>query len=118
MASKASARKCTNPKASDHSRSAVLQVLVAAGLFRLCARFHIGGSKPIEFCTQNADRRRASKVLSDRRRARAYGAFAPAASHYAGSFPAPVWLQVPCQRSAVTPGSNGDGALFQLDVSN
>jgi site-specific recombinase XerD len=35
-------------------------------------------------------------------RARAYGAFAFAASHYAGSFPAPVWMRVSCQRSAKT----------------
>ena len=65
----------------------------------------LAARNPIDFCAQNADRRRASKVLSGRGRARAYGAFAFAASHYAGSFSAPVWMRVSCRRSAETTGS-------------
>ena len=52
---KKAARKCENPTATDHGRSPVLQVLVAARLSRLRARLHIGCSKSIEFCAQNAD---------------------------------------------------------------
>ncbi len=73
--------------------------LVQEGLatYEVCARFHIGGSNPIDFRAPYADRRRASKVLSGRGRARAYRTFASAASHHAGSFPAPVWMRVSCQ---------------------
>ena len=55
MVSKETARKCENPTATDHGRSPVLQVLVAARLFRLRARFHTGSSKSIDFCAKNAD---------------------------------------------------------------
>ena len=76
MVSKESPRKCANPPATHHRRSAILPLFVAAWLFRVCARFHIRGSKPIDFRAQNADRQRASKVLSGRGRAQAYGTFA------------------------------------------
>src|SRR5437016_8336864 len=49
MASQESARKCTNPKAPHHLGSAILQVFVAAWLFRVCARFHIRDSKLSDF---------------------------------------------------------------------
>jgi integrase/recombinase XerD len=76
MVSQESPRKWANPPATDYRLSAVLQVFGAAWPFRLCARFHLSGSKPLDFCAQNAERRRASQVLSGARRARAYGAIA------------------------------------------
>lgn len=65
VASKESARKCGNPTAKDHCYSALLQIFAAAWLFRVCARFHISCTKLIDFCPKNANRRRASQVLSD-----------------------------------------------------
>ena len=55
MVSQEGSRKSQNPPATDHGRSPVLQVSVSARLFRLCARFHTGSSRAIEFCAKNAD---------------------------------------------------------------
>ena len=44
-----------NPAATDHGCSAVLQVSVSARLLRLCARFHTGASRAIEFYAKNSD---------------------------------------------------------------
>src|SRR5882724_666870 len=50
MVSQEDSRKPQNPPATDHGRSTVLQVPVSARLLRLCARFHTGSSRAIEFC--------------------------------------------------------------------
>ena len=90
------------PSATHYGYSAVLQVLVTAWLFRICTRLHISCSKCIDFRAQNAKRRRASKVFPGSGHAPAHGTFAFTTSHYAGGFPASVWMRISCQRSPET----------------
>lgn len=55
MVSQKDSRKSQNPTATDYGCSAVLPVSVSARLLCLCARFHTGFSRAIEFYAKNSD---------------------------------------------------------------